>query len=110
MGPALANLGYLGAGAPARWRLERAFRRPEHEQLEILWRTVRASSKTSFGREHSLGSVRSLSEWRARVPLRDYDAYRPYVKRIEEVEPNMLTEPPVLFIRTTDRSAGIPHF
>jgi hypothetical protein len=106
VGPTLANLGYLAAGAPARWRLERAFRRPEHEQLEILWRTIRASSKTSFGREHSLESVRSLSEWRARVPLRDFDAYRPYVKRIEEGEPNVLTDQPVLFVEPTGGSSG----
>jgi len=105
-GPTLANLGYLAAGAPARWRLERALRRPEQAQLEILWRTIRASSKTTFGREHGLGEVRSLADWRAQVPLRDFDAYRPYVARIEEGEPNVLTDEPVVFVEPTGGSSG----
>lgn len=104
--PTLANLGYLAAATPERWRLERALRRPEETQLDIFWRTIRASSETRFGREHGFADVRSLDNWRARVPLRDFDAYRPYVERIADGEPNVLTDEPVVFMEPTGGSSG----
>jgi GH3 auxin-responsive promoter len=107
VGPALANLGYLAAAAPARRRLERALRRPEVAQREILWRIIRASSSTSFGREHGFSEIRSLSDWRDRVPLRDFEAFRPYVERIAEGEPNVLTSDAVTFMEPTGGSSGV---
>jgi len=106
-GPALANLGYLAAATPAHRRFERALRRPQEAQQDILWRTIRASSATRFGREHGLDGVRSIDDWRARVPLRDFEGYRPYVERIADGEPGVLTDEPVVFMEPTGGSSGV---
>jgi len=107
LGPALANLGYLAAATPARRRLERALRRPEEAQAEILWRIIRASASTSFGREHRFDSIRSLGDWRDRVPLRDFEGFRPYVERIAAGEAGVLTGEPVRFMEPTGGSSGV---
>jgi hypothetical protein len=106
-GPVLANLGYMAAAAPARWRFERSLRKPAEVQLEVLWRTIRASSETEFGREHGLGEARSLEDWRDRVPLRDFEGFRPYVDRMADGEPNVLTQEPVRFMEPTGGSSGV---
>ncbi len=73
----------------------------------MLWRTIRASSETEFGREHGLSEARSLDDWRDRVPLRDFEGFRPYVDRIADGEPNVLTHEPVLFMEPTGGSSGV---
>jgi len=105
-GTRLANLTNLAAAAPARARFERALHRPEEAQLNILWRTIRASAESGFGRDHGLAGVRSVDDWRARVPLRDFEGFRPYVERIEAGEPNVLTGEPVVFMEPTGGSSG----
>jgi len=44
-------------------------------QRETLLRLVRYSQDTRFGREHGFASIRSVADYQARVPLRDYDAF-----------------------------------
>ncbi len=62
--------------AYARRRL-RALRRadPAETQRRLLLSLVSRARDTRFGRDHGFGAVRTLSEYRRRVPVRDYDAF-----------------------------------
>lgn len=44
-------------------------------QAETLLRLARFSQATRFGREHGFASIRSVADYQARVPLRDYAAF-----------------------------------
>jgi hypothetical protein len=44
-------------------------------QDDTLLRLVRRAARTRFGREHGFASIRSVQDYQARVPLRDYDAF-----------------------------------
>ncbi len=44
-------------------------------QRRVLSSLVRRARGTKFGREHEFSAVRSLDDYRSRVPLRDYDAF-----------------------------------
>ncbi len=44
-------------------------------QRRVLWSLVRHARGTKFGRDHDFSAVRSLDDYRSRVPLRDYDAF-----------------------------------
>jgi hypothetical protein len=85
---------------------ERALADPRAAQAAVLQRLVANNRDTVFGREHDFASVRSAADWARRVPLRDYEAFRPYVDRIEKGEPRVLTqEPMVRFISTSGTTA-----
>lgn len=44
-------------------------------QRAILQSLVRAATNTRFGQEHDFANIRSVADYRARVPLRDYDSF-----------------------------------
>jgi hypothetical protein len=48
---------------------------PAYVQATTLRRLVRYAAGTRFGREHRFDSVRSVADYQARVPLRDYEAF-----------------------------------
>src|SRR5918996_1116136 len=63
--------------APRRRRaLEAASARAGEIQERTLQRLVAAAARTEFGREHGFGSIRSVADYQARVPVRDYPAFR----------------------------------
>ena len=45
------------------------------QQAELL-KLVRAAAGTRFGRSHGFAHIRSVADYQAAVPLRDYDAFR----------------------------------
>ena len=60
----------------ARRRLRRLARMdPQAVQRGVLSSLVRRARGTKFGRDHDFAAVRSLDDYRSRVPLRDYDAF-----------------------------------
>ncbi len=60
----------------ARKRLRRLARMdPQAVQRGVLSSLVRRARGTRFGRDHDFAAVRSLDDYRSRVPLRDYDAF-----------------------------------
>ena len=60
----------------ARRRLRQLARMdPLAVQRGVLSSLVRRARGTRFGRDHGFAAVRSLDDYRSRVPLRDYDAF-----------------------------------
>ena len=103
----------LAAGLRLReWRhdgaFERAAARPDRAQLAALRTLVDRNARTVFGRAHGFGAIRTPREYRDAVPLRDYEAFRPYVQRIVAGEPSVLTAEPVSAFATTSGTTGEP--
>ena len=48
---------------------------PGQAQRRTLSSLTRRARRTEFGRDHGFSAVRSLDDYRSRVPLRDYDAF-----------------------------------
>ena len=48
---------------------------PQRTQRRVLSSLLRRGLRTGFGRDHGLSAAWSLDDYRARVPLRDYDAF-----------------------------------
>src|SRR5258708_549752 len=55
-------------------RLDRA--RADLVQEQTLLRLVRQARHTRFGRDHGFDGIRGIRDYQARVPLRDYEAFR----------------------------------
>ncbi|HEV2634475.1 MAG TPA: GH3 auxin-responsive promoter family protein [Actinocrinis sp.] len=79
--------------------------RPDGVQDQVLDDILGQQRGTEFGREHDLASVRSLADWQAAVPVRDYEDYRPYIDRILQGGQSVLTRSsPYAFLKTSGTS------
>jgi len=87
-------------------RFEAAIRRPEEAQEELLRELLHRNGDTRFGREHGFSSVRSVADYRARVPLRSYEEFVPWIERIRRGERGVLTVEPVTRLLPTGGSSG----
>ena len=77
-------------------------RDPGAVQAELLRRIVAANADTDFGREHGFSRVRTVADFRAAVPVQDYEALRPYVEHQERSgDPCLTADPPVYYHRTS---------
>ena len=85
---------------------------PYVAQEQWLMTILRRNQDTAFGRAHAFGKIRSLKDYRASVPLGDYESIRPYVQMIMEGKPRVLTaDAPFMFnltSGTTDKPKLIP--
>ena len=51
-------------------------------QEEIRRDLIRSASHTAFGMDHEFGAIESYQDFRRRVPIGDYEDFRPYADRI----------------------------
>jgi hypothetical protein len=91
-----------------RRRFEQATQYPEKAQAELLGRVLRRHAGTAFGREHGFGTIASATDYARRVPVRDYEGFRPYVARIAAREPRVLTDETPFMFTTTSGTTGEP--
>src|SRR5688500_5615652 len=88
------------------WRHRRAFdvatEHPARAQAQVLGRLLRENATTAFGHEHGFATATTPAEFARRVPIRDYEAIRPYVARILAGGARVLTaEAPFMFTSTS---------
>ncbi len=102
----LANSAWLAGCIPEYLRFCRALSRVREEQERVLEEILRKNRHSEFGRLHQFSNIRTVGEYRQRVPLRDYDGYRGYVNRIAEGAPQVLTAERVRLFEPTSGSAG----
>ena len=85
-------------------------RDPEEAQRKLLRRIVRANRGTAFGRRHGFDQIRTVEDYQSKLPIADYEAFRPWVDRMRKGEANVLTvEAPHTFT-TTSGTTGEPKF
>jgi hypothetical protein len=102
----LANSAWLTGSIPEYLRFRRALGRVRVEQERVLQRILRRNESSEFGRSHQFSGIRTMREYRQRVPLRDYEDYRPYIDRIAEGQRGVLGCEPVRLFEPTSGSAG----
>ena len=103
---ALANAAWLAASVPAWRRFRRALEGPEETQRGILRRLLSENAASAYGRAHGFGDIRSYEQFRARVPIVEYDALEPWIARIMRGEKSVLTREPVTRLVPTSGSTG----
>ena len=101
MGPILA------AARVERERVRRALRRSADVAADAAAAEFsRANAETAFGRAHGFGAIGSIEDFRARVPIRSYEEFRPWLDRVADGEPAVLTREPVIAFEETGGSTS----
>jgi len=81
---------------------------PRAVQADLLRRIVAANADTDFGREHGFTRVRTVADFRAAVPVQDYEALRPHVEHQERSGDRCLTADPPVYYHRTSGTLGKP--
>ncbi len=80
------------------------------DQENIFKSLLKTGSKTVFGREHHLELVKTYEEFKAAIPIRDYEQLKPYIDQIKQGKHNVLWPgQPVYFAKTSGTTSGIKY-
>jgi hypothetical protein len=83
---------------------------PRETQEAVFSELIRTGSRTSFGKEHGFDSIRGYDEFRRSVPLREYEAIKPYIERIKNGEEDVLWPgKPKYFAKTSGTTSGTKY-
>ena len=110
MRPAIAVIdSYLvGKGKRVLADMEKCSRNPGKANEELLLRILRENADTEYGRKYGFGEIRSVEEYRQKVPYSDYDVYEPYIRRmVQNNETNLITAYKVIQYAETSGSVGV---
>ena len=99
---------------PLAWYVCRQHRRytqnAVHYQLQTLRRMVQRAAGSAFGKDHNLASVNDYESFKAAVPIRDYEAMRPYIDRVVAGEPEVLWPgKPLYLAKTSGTTSGVKY-
>ena len=80
------------------------------DQQAILQQLVKYGSKTLFGKEHELQNVKIYDDFKKAVPIRDYEAFKPYIDKIKNGDQNVLWKgKPIYFAKTSGTTSGAKY-
>jgi len=80
------------------------------DQQAILQQLIKYGGRTIFGKEHKLDQVKTYDEFKQAIPIRDYEAFIPYIDRIKEGQQNVLWHGrPMYFAKTSGTTSGVKY-
>lgn len=80
------------------------------DQQAILKTLIKVGKNTHFGKEHHLDAISTHQGFKAAVPIRDYEAFIPYIDMIKEGKHNILWKgQPIYFAKTSGTTSGTKY-
>ena len=80
------------------------------DQQGIFNHLIRIGTKTSFGKDHHFNSIKNHEDFVKQVPIRDYEAFKPYIEKIKEGKHNVLWKGvPIYFAKTSGTTSGVKY-
>ncbi len=85
-------------------------RKPIKTQNKVFNQLIREGKQTTFGSEHHFTSIKNYEDFKTKVPVRDYEGIKDYVKRIQNGESNVLWKgTPLFFAKTSGTTSGAKY-
>jgi hypothetical protein len=85
-------------------------RKPAEIQEYWFRKLLDSAQNTEFGRNHYFKDIRTQADFREAVPIRDYEALKPYVEKVTHGEPDILWPgKPLYFAKTSGTTSGIKY-
>ena len=79
-------------------------------QEETLQYLVKTASHTAFGKDHQFQNIKSYQDFKANVPIRDYEDLRFYIDRVVAGESDVLWKgKPAYFAKTSGTTSGVKY-
>lgn len=80
------------------------------DQEAILKQLLKTGGGTIFGKEHRFHEIQDHHGFQQAVPLRDYEAFKPFIEQIKEGKENVLWKgKPIYFAKTSGTTSGVKY-
>ncbi|HEY5688306.1 MAG TPA: GH3 auxin-responsive promoter family protein [Yeosuana sp.] len=88
-------------------RIQKWANNPIETQEKLFQDLISNAASTTFGKDHDFISINSYSDFAKRVPVRDYEALKPYVEKVVKGQENILWPgKPIYFAKTSGTTSG----
>ena len=88
----------------------RAALRPGATQHRLLLRILKENADTEFGRAHDFRTIRHHRDYQNRIPVGDFEAFRPRITRMMHGERSVLTRQAPRLFAITSGTTGEPKY
>ncbi len=79
-------------------------------QQEVFKNLITNAKGTVFGKDHNFSSIKSYKDFKKQVPVRDYEALKPYVEKVVAGGSNILWKgKPLYFAKTSGTTSGAKY-
>jgi GH3 auxin-responsive promoter len=83
---------------------------PVETQQKVFENLIRQAATTQFGKDHHFSQIKTFQDFANQVPVRDYEALKPYVDRVVKGEENILWKgKPIYFAKTSGTTSGAKY-
>ncbi len=83
---------------------------PIATQQQVFHSLIAKAQNTAFGTDHRFAEIHSYADFTQRVPIRDYEALKPYIDRVVEGERDVLWRgKPLYFAKTSGTTSGAKY-
>ena len=80
------------------------------DQQSVLQYLLKQGGKTVFGAAHDFQNIKTYEDYKKCVPIRDYEAFVPYIDKIKEGGQNILWKgKPIYFAKTSGTTSGVKY-
>ena len=80
------------------------------DQQHIFQQLLKTGNKTAFGKDHDFAAIKTHDDYVQRVPIRDYEAFKPYIEKIKAGKHNILWKGmPIYFAKTSGTTSGVKY-
>ncbi|SHE59727.1 GH3 auxin-responsive promoter [Psychroflexus salarius] len=84
--------------------------KPVETQQRVFETLIASASETQFGKDHHFETISTPEAFRKNVPIRDYEALKPYIDQVVEGVPNILWPgKPLYFAKTSGTTSGAKY-
>ncbi len=89
---------------------QRWITRPVETQQAVFLKLIATAQHTQFGKDHAFATIKTHQDFSKQVPVRDYEALKPYVDRVVAGESNILWPgKPLYFAKTSGTTSGAKY-
>ncbi|NCB38860.1 MAG: hypothetical protein EOM80_08830, partial [Erysipelotrichia bacterium] len=75
-------------------------------QHNTLREILSKAQHTEYGKKNGFAGIRSIDDFRSRVPVNDYDDLQPWINKIADGNQQILTDDPVIMFEETSGTTG----
>jgi GH3 auxin-responsive promoter len=84
--------------------------KPAQFQHHVFNKLIQSGSETLFGKDHGFASIRNHEDFKKQVPIRDYEALKPYIEKVLHGDADVLWKgKPAYFAKTSGTTSGTKY-
>lgn len=80
---------------------------PIEAQHKVFEELIKGGENTLFGKDHKFSSIKNYNDFKANVPIKDYEELKPYIDKVVEGKENILWKgKPIYLCKTSGTTSG----